>query len=93
LEVGGNLVVGGDSLCCDSLERGETSFKGSGVVEQAMWGVETKSREGELKPKLNHLRIQGPLRETFLKRVVVPRRIFTFWPYWHTTKGVAYLSS
>jgi hypothetical protein len=35
LESGGNLMVGGGSLCCDSRERGESSFIGSGVVEQA----------------------------------------------------------
>jgi hypothetical protein len=32
---GGILMVGGDSLCCDSLERGEFSFIGSRVVKQA----------------------------------------------------------
>jgi hypothetical protein len=35
LETGGILMVGGGSLCCDSLERGESSFIGSGVVKQA----------------------------------------------------------
>jgi hypothetical protein len=28
-------MVGGGSLCCDSRERGESSFIASGVVEQA----------------------------------------------------------
>jgi hypothetical protein len=56
-------MVGGGSLCCDSRERGESSFIGSGVVEQAGWGVETKSRE--LNPELNRLGIQGPLRKCF----------------------------
>jgi hypothetical protein len=88
LEVGGNLIVGGDSLCCDSLERGESSFIGSGVVEQAGWGVETKSRE--LKSKLNRLRIQWSTEKMLLKRVVVPHRIFAFWPHWHTMRGVTY---
>jgi hypothetical protein len=40
LELGGNLIVGGGSLWCDSLERGELSLIGSGVAEQA--AVETK---------------------------------------------------
>jgi hypothetical protein len=44
LESGGNLIVGGGSLYCDSLERGESSFIGSGVVEQAVWGVGTRSQ-------------------------------------------------
>jgi hypothetical protein len=35
LESGGILIVGGGSLCCDSLEREESSFIGSGVAEQA----------------------------------------------------------
>jgi hypothetical protein len=30
LESGGNLIVGGGGLWCDSLERGESSFIGSG---------------------------------------------------------------
>jgi hypothetical protein len=60
---GGILMVGGGSLCCGSRERGESAFIGSGVVEQAGWGVETKSRE--LKSKLNRLGIQGPLRKCF----------------------------
>jgi hypothetical protein len=77
-------MVGGGSLCCDSQERGESSFIGSGVVE-------TKSRE--LKSKLNRLDIQGPLRKRFWKRVVIPHRILTSWPHWHATKGVTYLSS
>jgi hypothetical protein len=54
-------MVGGGSLYCDSLERGESSFMGSGVVEQATWGVETKSRGGESnrqQSKLNSLRLQ-----------------------------------
>jgi hypothetical protein len=42
---GGILMVGGDSLCCDSLERGESSFIGSGVVEQT---------SGELKRKVGN---------------------------------------
>jgi hypothetical protein len=87
----GILMVGGDSLCCDSLERGESSFIGSGVVEQTRGGVETKSRE--LKSKLNRLRIQDPLRKRFWKRAVFPYRILTSWPHWHTTKGVTFLSS
>jgi hypothetical protein len=48
LESGGNLIVGGGSLYCDSRERGESSFIGSGVVEQAAWGVETKSQGNEV---------------------------------------------
>jgi hypothetical protein len=35
LETGRILIVDGGSLCCDSRERGESSFIGSGVVEQA----------------------------------------------------------
>jgi hypothetical protein len=41
----GILMVGGDSLRCDSLERGESSFIGSGVVEQT---------RGELKRKVGN---------------------------------------
>jgi hypothetical protein len=63
LESGGNLIVGGGSLCCDSLERGGSSFIGSGVVEPAVWGVETKSRGIEV--KIEPSRIQGPLRKCF----------------------------
>jgi hypothetical protein len=62
LESGGILMVGGGSLCCDSRERGESSFIGSGVVEQA---GESKREVGELKSKLNRLCIQGPLRKHF----------------------------
>jgi hypothetical protein len=91
LESGGNLIVGGSSLCCDSLERGESSFIGSGVVEQAVWGVETRSRgiEVEIEPSQHSRSTEKMLWE----RVVVPHRILTFWPHWHTTKGVTYLSS
>jgi hypothetical protein len=55
LEPGGILIVGGGSLCCDSRERGESSFIGSGVVEQAVWGVETKSQaiEAEIESPLH----------------------------------------
>jgi hypothetical protein len=53
-------MVGGDSLCCDSLERG-FSFIGSGVVEQA--SGESKRKVWELKSKMNRLGIQGPLRK------------------------------
>jgi hypothetical protein len=45
LESGGNLMAGGGSLCCDSRERGEFSFIGSGVVEQT---------SGELKRKVGN---------------------------------------
>jgi hypothetical protein len=75
LELGGNLMVGGGSLCCDSLE-GRVLFyrlRGSRTGE---WGVETKGRE--LKVKLNRLGIQDPLRKCFWKRVVVSHRILTF---------------
>jgi hypothetical protein len=41
---GGILMVGGDSLCCDSLERGGFSFIGSGVVEQASGELKRKVR-------------------------------------------------
>jgi hypothetical protein len=60
---GGILMAGGGSPCCDSRERGESVFIGSGAVEQAGWGVGTKGRE--LKSKLNRLGIQGPLRKCF----------------------------
>jgi hypothetical protein len=91
LELGGNLIVGGGSLCCDSLEGEESSFIGSGVVEQVAWGVEMKSRGIEVEVELSpHSR---STEKTFLKRVVVPHRILTFWPYWRTNRGVAYLSS
>jgi hypothetical protein len=83
----------GGCLCCVFLERSDISLIGSGVVEQAVWGVETKGRGSELKSKLNRLRIQGPLRKMLWKRVVVPHRIPTFWPLWHTMRGVTYLSS
>jgi hypothetical protein len=39
LKSGGNLIGSGGCLCCDSLERSDFSFIGSGVVEQAV--VET----------------------------------------------------
>jgi hypothetical protein len=53
-----------------------------------VWGVETKSRgiEVEVEPSPHSRSTEKML----LKRVVVPHRIFTFWPHWHTTKGVAY---
>jgi hypothetical protein len=88
LELGGNLIVGGGSLWCDSLERGELSLIGSGVAEQAVWGVETKSRgiEVEVEPS-PHSR---STEKTLLKRVAVPHRIPMFWPHWHTMRGVAY---
>jgi hypothetical protein len=38
-------MVGGGCLCCDSPERGKSSFIGSGVVEQA---------SGELKRKVGN---------------------------------------
>jgi len=47
-------MVGGGSLCCDSRERGESSFIGSGVVE---WAVESKRKVRELNPELNRLGI------------------------------------
>jgi hypothetical protein len=37
-------MVGGGSLCCDSRERGEFSFIGSGVVEQASGELKRKVR-------------------------------------------------
>jgi hypothetical protein len=55
------------------------------------WGVETKSQE--LKSRMNRLRIQCPLRKRSWKRAVLPYRILTSWPHWHTTKGVTHLSS
>jgi hypothetical protein len=91
LESGGILIGGGGSLCCDSLERGESSFIGSGVVEQAVWGVETKSQGIEVVNEPSpHSR---PTEKNVLKRVVNPHRILTLWPQWHTMRGVAYLSS
>jgi hypothetical protein len=81
-------MVGGGSLCCDSRERGESSFIGSGVVEQAVWGVETKSRGIEV--KIDSSLHSRSTEKTFLKRVVVPHRILTFWPHWHTMRGVTY---
>jgi hypothetical protein len=44
LESEGNLIGSGGSLYCDSRERGEFSFIDSGVVEQAVWGVGTRSQ-------------------------------------------------
>jgi hypothetical protein len=84
-------MVGGGGLCCDSRERGESSFIGSGVVKQAVWGVETKSQgiESGIEPSLHSRSTEG----TRWKRVVVPRRTLTFWPHWHTMRGVAYLPS
>jgi hypothetical protein len=76
LESGGNLIVGGGSLCCDFSGEGRVLFyrlRGSRTGE---WGVEMKGRE--LKSKLNRLRIQGPLRKRFWKRAVLPHRILTF---------------
>jgi hypothetical protein len=79
LELGGNLIVGGGNLWCDSLERGESSFIGSGVVEQAVWVVETESRGIEVENEPSpHSR---STEKTLLKRVVVPYRILTFWPH------------
>jgi hypothetical protein len=76
LEVGRNLIVGGGSLWCDSLGRGELSLIGSGVAEQAVWGVETKSREIEVEVEPSpHSR---STEETLWKRVVVPHRIFFY---------------
>jgi hypothetical protein len=72
-----------------TLWRGEnSSFIGSGVVEQAVWGVETKSRgiEVEIEPSP----YSRSTEKTLLKRVVVPHRILTFWPHWRTIMGVAY---
>jgi hypothetical protein len=84
-------MVGGGSLCCDSRERGESSFIGSGVVEQAVWGVKTRSRRIEVKIEPSpHSR---STEKTFSKRVVVPHRILMFRPHWHTMKGVTYLFS
>jgi hypothetical protein len=81
LESGGIIMVGGGCLCCDSRERGESSFIGSGVVE-------TRSREIEVEIEPSpHSR---STEKTLLKRVVVPHRIFTFWPHWHTKRGVTY---
>jgi hypothetical protein len=69
-------MVGGGSLCCDSRERGEFSFIGPGVVEQAGWGVETKGQgiESGIEPS-RHLR---STEKMLWKRVVVSRRILTF---------------
>ena len=82
-------MVGGGSLCCDSRERGESSFIGSGVVEQAVWGVEMRSRgiEVEIEPSPHSRSTEKML----WKRVVVFHRILTSWPHWHTTMGVTYL--
>jgi hypothetical protein len=91
LESGGILMVGGVNLCCDFFREGGFSFIGSGAVEQTSGGVEAKSQE--LKSKLNRLRIQCPLRKRFWKRADVSHRILTFWPQWHTTKGVTHLPS
>jgi hypothetical protein len=84
-------MVGGDSLCCDSLERGEFSFIGSGVVEQAVWGVETRSQG--IKVEIKSSQHSRSTEERSWKRAVVSHRILTSWPHWHTTKGVTYLSS
>jgi hypothetical protein len=69
LELGGNLIVGGGSLCCDPLEGEESSFIGSGVVEQAVWGVETKSRGIEVvnepSPHSRSTEILGPSSRIF----------------------------
>jgi hypothetical protein len=60
-----------------SPERGEFSFIGSGVVEQARWGVETKSREIEVENEPSpHSR--STEKKGFGKRVVLPHRILTF---------------
>jgi hypothetical protein len=85
LESGGIRIVGGGGLCCDSRERGESSFIGSGVVERAVRGVETKSQgiESEIEPSL-HSRSTEKMP---WKRVVVPHRILTFWPHWLTMRG------
>jgi hypothetical protein len=79
LEIGGILIVGGGSLCCDSLEAEESSFIGLGVVEQAVWGVETKSRGIEVKIEPSpHSR---STEKMLLKHVVILHRILTFWPH------------
>jgi hypothetical protein len=91
LELRGILIVGGGSLCCDSLEGEESSFIGSGVVEQAVRGVETKGRGIEV--KIEPSQHSRSIEKTLLNRVVVTHRILTFWPHWHITRGVTYLSS
>jgi hypothetical protein len=91
LESGGNLRVGGGSLYCDSLERGESSFIGSGVVEQAVWGVGMRSQGIKVANEPSpHSR---STEKTLLNRVAIPHRGLMFWPHWRTTRGVVYLSS
>jgi hypothetical protein len=91
LESGGNLIVGGGGLCCDFSGEGRVLFyrlRGSRTDE---WGVETKSRE--LNSGIEPSRHSRSTEKMLWKRVVVSHRILTFWPHWHTTKGVTYLSS
>jgi hypothetical protein len=85
LKSGGFLIVGGGSLYCDSRERGESSFIDSGVVEQAVWGVETRSRgiEVEIESSLH----SRSTEKTSPKRAVVPHRIPMLWPHWRTIRG------
>jgi hypothetical protein len=68
-------MVGGGSLCCDSRVRGEFSFIGSGVVEQAGWGVETKGRE--LNSGIEPSRYSRSTEKRFWKRIDVSHRILT----------------
>jgi hypothetical protein len=61
----GILMVGGDSLCCDSLERGESSFIGSGVVEQTRGSWNEKSGiEVEIEPSPHSRSTEKKVLET-----------------------------
>jgi hypothetical protein len=81
LKSGGNLIGSGGCLCCDSQERSDLSFMGSGVVEQAVAETDQSSYSKSTEQNVS---------DSCSRSKVKVLTVFLRFGHWLTIRGVTY---